>query len=224
MAKKKTIEINKEAIVNLYTEYVLTHGKKPNSIYEFAKINGMEEAKFYKFFASFEALEEQFFSDMMHYTLELLHNTPDYENYDSAQKLSCFYFTFFEVATANRSFVMHLLKNEKMPLKVLMNLKLLRKDFLSYVKTVLDTPYKIENQKITNIQNRVVHEGAWLQFMSIMKYWMEDTSASFEKTDVFIEKSVKASFDMVYNVPIESILDFGKFIWKEKFGNFKTSK
>jgi hypothetical protein len=112
------------------------------------------------------------------------------------------------------------------PLRVLnlMKLKHLRKEFLSYVKTVLETPYKIENQKITDIQNRVVHEGAWLQFMSILKYWMEDTSTSFEKTDVFIEKSVKASFDVVYNVPIESILDFGKFIWKERFGNFNSKK
>lgn len=223
MAKKKAIEINKETIVNFYTDYLLTQGKKPNSIYEFAKNNGMEEAEFYKFFASFEVLEEHFFSDMMHYTLELLDKNSDYENYNSAQKLSCFYFTFFEVATANRSFVMQLLKQDKMPLKNLMKLKSLRKDFLSYVKTVLETPYKIDNQKINNIQNRVVHEGAWLQFMSILKYWMEDTSVNFEKTDVFIEKSVKASFDMVYNVPIESILDFGKFIWKEKFGNYKSN-
>ena len=223
MAKKKAIEINKETIVNFYTDYVLTQGKKPNSIYEFAKNNGMEEAEFYKFFASFEVLEEHFFSDMMHYTLELLDKNSDYENYNAAQKLSCFYFTFFFFSTANRSFVMQLLKQDKMPLKNLMKLKSLRKDFLSYVKTVLETPYKIDNQKINNIQNRVVHEGAWLQFMSILKYWMEDTSINFEKTDVFIEKSVKASFDMVYNVPIESILDFGKFIWKEKFGNYKSN-
>lgn len=224
MAKKKTTEINKDAVVSFYMDHVLLKGHKPHSVYEFAKINGIEESEFYKYFASFEALEEQFFSDMFYYTLELLNKTADYDNYDAAQKLSCFYFTFFEVATANRSFVVYLLKQEKMPLKNLMKLKHLRKEFLSYVKTVLETPYKIENQKITDIQNRVVHEGAWLQFMSILKYWMEDTSTSFEKTDVFIEKSVKASFDVVYNVPIESILDFGKFIWKERFGNFNSKK
>lgn len=222
MAKKKSIEINKDAIVSIYTDYVLTNGKKPHSVYEFSKNNSIEEADFYKFFASFEALEEHFFSDMLLYTLELLSKTSDYEQYDAAQKLSCFYFTFFEVATANRSFVMYLLHHERMTLKKLMKLKLLRKDFLSYVKTVLATPYKVENQKITDLQNRVVHEGAWLQFLSILNYWMEDKSPSFEKTDVFIEKSIKATFDMVYNVPIESILDFGKFIWKEKFGNFNS--
>jgi len=42
MAKKKTIEINKETIVNFYTDYVLTNGKKPHSIYEFAKNNSIE--------------------------------------------------------------------------------------------------------------------------------------------------------------------------------------
>lgn len=224
MAKKKSIEINKDAFVSIYSDYVLTNGKRPHSVYEFAKNNGMEETDFYKFFASFEALEEQFFSDMLHYTLELLSNTSEYNHYDAAQKLSCFYFTFFEVATANRSFVMYLLQQEKMPLKNLMKLKSLRKDFLSYAKTVLDTPFKVENQKIVDIQNRVVHEGAWLQFLSILNYWMKDNSPSFEKTDVFIEKSVKASFDVVYNVPIESILDFGKFIWKERFGNFNSKK
>ena len=224
MAKKKSIEKKKDAFVSIYSDYVLTNGKRPNSVYEFAKNNGMEETDFYKFFASFEALEEQFFSDMLHYTLGLLSATSEYEKYDASQKLSCFYFTFFEVATANRSFAMYLLQQEKISLKNLLKLKNVRKDFLSYVKTVLDTPFHVENQRIKDIQNRVVHEGAWLQFLSILKYWMEDNSPNFEKTDVFIEKSVKASFDVVYNVPIESILDFGKFIWKEKFGNFNSRK
>lgn len=224
MAKKKSNEINKDTIVSIYTDYVLTNGRKPNSVYDFTKNNGMNEADFYKFFASFEVLEEQFFSEMCQYTIELLSKTEEYEHYDASQKLSCFYFTFFEIATANRSFVVYLLKQSNVPMKNVLKLKSLRKDFLAYVKTILETPYKIENQKITSIQNRVVHEGAWLQFMSILKYWMDDSSVNFEKTDVFIEKSVKASFDMVYNVPIESILDFGKFIWKEKFGNFKMNK
>jgi hypothetical protein len=49
-----------------------------------------------------------------------------------------------------------------------------------------------------------------------MKYWMEDNSSSFEKTDVVIEKSVRAIFDVFETTPLESILDFGKFLWKEK--------
>ena len=49
-----------------------------------------------------------------------------------------------------------------------------------------------------------------------MKFWMDDTSASFEKTDIFIEKSVNTSFDVLNVIPLKSIIDFGKFIFKEK--------
>jgi hypothetical protein len=45
---------------------------------------------------------------------------------------------------------------------------------------------------------------------------MEDTSAAFEKTDIFIEKSVNTSFDVLNITPLKSVLDFGKFLFKEK--------
>ena len=45
---------------------------------------------------------------------------------------------------------------------------------------------------------------------------MDDTSPSFEKTDVFIEKSVNTTFDLLDVAPLKSLIDFGKFIFKEK--------
>jgi hypothetical protein len=52
--------------------------------------------------------------------------------------------------------------------------------------------------------------------MITLKFWLDDTSASFEKTDIFIEKSVNTSFDILNIAPIKSVIDFGKFIFKEK--------
>jgi hypothetical protein len=222
--QRKKKEISEDQIVAWYTDYCMSHHRKPGSVYEFAKLNGFEEAHFYSFFPSFESLESDYFSKMFQYSLELLHDNKDYANYDSAQKLTSCYFTFFEMATANRSFVRFLLENGSVPLRNILKLKQLRLDFLAYVRTVLEAPLKIENEKVSNLQNKLVHEGAWIQFLSIIGFWLNDTSANFEKTDLFIEKSVRASFDMVYNVPIESIIDFGKFIWKEKSGAFFTSK
>jgi hypothetical protein len=49
-----------------------------------------------------------------------------------------------------------------------------------------------------------------------LKFWLDDTSASFEKTDIFIEKSIKVSFDVIDTTPLKSIIDFGKFLFKEK--------
>jgi hypothetical protein len=48
---------------------------------------------------------------------------------------------------------------------------------------------------------------------------LEDESPAFEKTDIYIEKSVKATFELMNIAPIDSIIDFGKFIFKEKIYN-----
>ena len=219
MAKQKAKKITDEMIISLYTDYVLLHGKKPNSVYEFAKKNEFEEVEFYTYFSSFEALEEHYLTEMFDYSLNLISKSKDYENYDASQKLSSFYFTFFEMATANRSFIKYLMESGSFPLKNSKKLKSVRYQFLDFVKNILETPYKTESQKFARIQNRIVNEGAWVQFLTIFKFWMDDKSKGFEKTDIFIEKSIRASFDIVYNVPIESLVDFGKFLWKERTQN-----
>jgi len=53
--------------------------------------------------------------------------------------------------------------------------------------------------------------------MLTMKFWLEDSSPSFEKTDIFIEKSVNTTFDILDIAPLKSVIDLGKFLFKEKF-------
>jgi hypothetical protein len=50
-----------------------------------------------------------------------------------------------------------------------------------------------------------------------MRFWLDDSSASFEKTDIFIEKAVNASFDLIDIKPLKTVIDLGKFLFKEKF-------
>lgn len=224
MAKKRDEVLNDEKIISLYTDYVLANAKRPSSVYQFAKNNGFEEAEFYKFFTSFEALEKQFFVKIFEYTLELLHKNEAYQNYDSSEKLTSFYFTFFEMATANRSFVCYLLQSDKNAIKNLSKLTKLRSCYLKYALEILEKPIKIEQKSVVEIQDKVLREASWLQFLSILNFWLHDESPNFEKTDIFIEKSVKASFDLAYNIPAQSIIDFGKFLWKEQMGGMFFSK
>ena len=45
---------------------------------------------------------------------------------------------------------------------------------------------------------------------------MDDTSKSFEKTDIVIEKSVNTVVDLLNTKPLESLFDLGKFLWNER--------
>ncbi len=214
--KEPTVPTRAE-IIEQYADYCLTHGSKPATVYKFAKDNGYNEGEFYKHFPSFEVLEHSYFVEMFNHAVELQEQSPAYAAYTGVEKLSAIYFTFFEIATANRSFVVYSLGEGSNALKNLMKLRELRKVFTEYAAAVLENPVDLKHPRAEKIQKDALKEGAWVQFLSIFKFWMGDTSASFEKTDVFIEKSVKASNDLVYNSPINSLVDLGKFLWKEKF-------
>ena len=80
---------------------------------------------------------------------------------------------------------------------------------------------KIEEENLMKAQKSALRNSAWLQLLFTLKFWMDDSSASFEKTDIFIEKSVNTSFELLNVGPIKSVIDFGKFIIKENL-NIKT--
>jgi len=71
-------------------------------------------------------------------------------------------------------------------------------------------------KKIEKFQNKAIKNVFWAQFLILIKFWIDDTSSSFEKTDIFIEKNVQASFDLIQTQPLKSLLDLGKFFLKEK--------
>ncbi|MBF04374.1 MAG: heat-shock protein [Flavobacterium sp.] len=214
MAKK--LNLTKERILSEYSKFVLTEGKKPNSIYQFCQHLKVDESEFYRFFTNFEQLESSIFTTFFESTITLLENSEEYINYNAKTRLLSFYFTFFEQMTANRSFVLHLLQEDKNQLKNIRKLSTLRIQFKGFVDRLDIETLKIPQETIEKIQQKSISELAWIQFLMTLKFWIDDTSPSFEKTDVFIEKSIHASFDLIDMTPLKNIIDFGKFLWKEK--------
>ena len=212
--KKKTI--TREDIVSVYMNGVLEKGQKPKSVYHFAKENDFSEAEFYAFFGTLEGLEKEIFRLFFVNTIDLLHNNTEYLEYDMKNKMLSFYYTFFEILTANRSYVLQSLKLDRNPLKNLVQLTTLREAFKEYVAEILTDDYRLEQEKLQKFQEKAIQESAWLQLMMTIKFWMDDSSAAFEKTDIFIEKSVNASFELMNVAPMNHLIDFGKFLFKEK--------
>ena len=214
MAKKK--EITNQDILGFYIDYFLENNKAPHSVYKFAKQYNFEEAEFYANFSSFEQIEKTFFTSLFQQTMSLLEKSGDFESYDARTKLLSFYFTYFEMLTANRSFTVTLLKEDKNKLKSLSKLTELRKHFKQFFDTLEIEKIDLKQEKLIEFQEKTMSEMAWLQFLFTLKFWIEDTSLSFEKTDIFIEKSVNTSFDLMDIAPLKSLIDFGKFMWQEK--------
>lgn len=216
MAKKT--KLTKQRLIELFMDNVLEHNETPKSVYAFAKMNHFEESEFYSFFGSFQALESSIFETFFENTIKTLEKSKDYKNYDAQNKLLSFYFTFFGNLTANRSYVVHALETSIGGLNALKKLKPLRKKFLEFVDELELVDFEIKNKRIDDIKDNLVNESYWIQALVTLKFWLDDDSADFEKTDLFIEKSIAASFELAHTKPLKSVVDFGKFLFKEKMG------
>ena len=214
MAKSK--KITPSEITSYYMSYLLEKDSKPTSVYSFSKENNFEESLFYEYFGSFEAIEKSIFNTIFETAQNTLAKSKEYESFDARNKLLSFYFTFFENLSANRSFIILLLGNKKEQLKNLSILKDFKNNFTNYIDTLEIETIDFKQKNITQIQRKSIKESAWVQFIITLKFWLNDSSASFEKTDIFIEKSINTSFDLIDTTPLKSIIDLGKFLYKEK--------
>jgi len=211
-AKKK---ITQEQIISFYMDDVLSEESLAQSVYAFAKRHNFEESLFYQFFNGFDHLQEEIFAAFGHNTISMIQQSDDYAQYETQQKLLSFYFTFFELLTANRSYVMAQLSGNKDKLSVLKCLGALRRVFVKYIEQLGVVHVDFKSDQLNKLRDKGVAESMWMQLLVTLKFWMEDRSKGFEKTDIFIEKSIKAQFDLIDTAPVQSVFDLAKFLWKE---------
>lgn len=207
--------IDDNHIITLYMEHILMGEEEPKTIYAFCKKNGIEESDFYTFFGSFDGLKQEIWNKFLESTISTLQNDSSFATYSPKNKLLTLYFTLFEVLTLNRSYVLYSLKDNKQGMQNLMQLKQMRTSFKEFVKDNFATE-ELKISKLSKITKPVYSEGAWIQFLFILKFWMEDNSKGFEKTDIIIEKSVNTVVDLLDSKPLENIIDLGKFLWSER--------
>ncbi len=212
------VKIEREDIISMYMEYVLKFDEAPKSVYYFTDKNDFEEGTFYNFFTSFESLEKEIFKTFFEHTITILNKNESYVEFSTKDKLLSFYYTFIEILTANRSYVLYTLRKQHNPLKKERLLSSLKKEVKQYIKNLEIERIDFKNDNLNKIQNRSVEEFGWGQLMVFINYWEKDESPAFEKTDILIEKTVTASFDLLDIRPIKSVIDLGKFLIKEKLG------
>ena len=215
MATKKA-ELSKDKIVSMYMEHVLEYNEKPKSVYQFSKLNNFTEKEFYNFFGTIESIEKEIFNVFFEKAIMLLQKDKDFESYDMRSKLLSFNFTFFELLTANRSYVLLTIKESGNQIKNLMQLSSLRTSYKEFVSEIITEDIKTKQEQFQNFQEKAIQESCWFQLLLTIKFWIDDTSPALEKTDIYIEKSINTAFELMNVAPLDSLIDFGKFIFKEK--------
>lgn len=211
--KTQTIE---QKIFEAYSKEVLENEKEPKSVFLFCKNTAIKESDFYNHFASLENVKDRIFCQFFDNTISLITKEKGFSTQLSQERLLLFYFTFFEVLLLNRSYVLFVLQGSGNDLQRLTTLKGLRFSFKEFATGLIQDGNATKLSRFTKHPEVLFSEGVWIQLLFLLKFWIEDTSHSFEKTDMAIEKSVRTAFELFDNKSLDSVIDLGKFLWKEK--------
>jgi hypothetical protein len=215
-ATSKSKPLDENQFISRYMQAVLESNETPKNVFSFCKQQELDETEFYAHFNSLDALRQNIWVKFFENAVDTIEKEPDFAGYSDKNKLLTLFFTLFEILTLNRSYVSFALVENKAGLKNLESLKLFRQEFKKYMEQVVISPQTGSFEKVAKATEKVYAEGAWIQFMFLLKFWLDDTSKGFEKTDILIEKSVNTVVDLADTKPLESLFDLGKFLWKEK--------
>jgi len=216
--KAKAKPIDKTTLMEWYSEYLLTHGKRPESVYLFAKNHQLTEASFYDFFSGFDTLEQAYLVHFFDKSLELAGQIEHFETMPAKERLLNVYFILFENFKLNRSLVLLLLKGTLVQQQQLLHaLKSGHRQFVQTLSFDNENIFEKAPELVKQFNGKSKEGILWLHFLSILEFWKKDDSPGFEKTDLYIEKTIDTGFDVVNNPVLTKMLDLGKFLWKEKF-------
>lgn len=201
-------------IKNIYLDIVKANGSRPGSIYEFAKLANMAKADVQVHYNTVLALETDLWKGWIEETFLRLNAEPAYAEYVARERMLAFYFTLIEVLAPYKYYV------KLAPLgpslfggNVLEGFK---GAFLTYSQSLInlgkDTGEVEERKFVTDKYN----EALWTQCLFLLRFWVKDDSENGEKTDEAIEKSVNLSLDLMARGPIDSLVEFGQFLFKNR--------
>jgi hypothetical protein len=212
-----TIESNMattESIQKAYIDFVLTEGEQPKSVYVFAKKNKMAEEEFYRFFGSFDAIEQSVWTDLANKAFIEIKEQEIWAQYSAREKALSFFYSFFELLKSSRSFAVYSIKKQPRTLSSPRVLDGLKDVFEAFAENILNEGIETAELSDRKFFSKRYKDALWIQFGFVLNFWINDNSAGFEKTDEAIEKGVNVTFDLFQRSPIDNLFEYGKFLAK----------
>ena len=185
-----------ESIQKAYIDFVLTEGEQPKSVYIFAKKNKMPEEEFYKFFASFDAIEQNIWTGFAVKTIAEIKTQEVWPQYTSREKVLSYFYSFFELLKGSRSFVVYSIKKQPKTFstpQVFVGIKDVFENFCNDLIVEGIESNELSERKF--FSNRY-KDALWVQLVFVLHFWINDNSTGFEKTDEAIEKGINVTFDL----------------------------
>jgi len=210
-----------EGIRKAYIDFVLTEGEQPKSVYVFAKKNKMTEEEFYKFFASFDAIEQNIWTDLVVKTIAEIKTQEVWLQYSAREKALSYFYSFFELLKGSRSFVVYSVRKQPKTFSKPIIFQGMKEVFEGFCKDLITEGIESNELSERKFFSNRYKDALWVQLVFVLHFWISDNSAGFEKTDEAIEKGINVTFDLFQRSPIDNLIEYGRFLAKN--GGIKES-
>jgi hypothetical protein len=214
---RKAVSLPSESkIKSAYQDHLLRSGSRPASVYKFCLDIDIKEEDFYNFFGSFDAVERQIWNGFIQKTISRLKADEAFGLFTAREQILSFYFALIEELRSHRSFILLQLTDIRQTDVAPPFLKDFRSSFEKFMGEILNA-----GKGKGEIANRPWLDERypglfWLHMIFILRFWRNDDSAGFEKTDAAIEKSVNLAFDLISKGAVDTAFDFGKFLFQNR--------
>ena len=210
MSETQEISIGKEQITEAYVAYFERHGHKPGSMLTFCRDSNLTEGQVYPIFSSLDRIEQACWEQLFEEVVQKLHEDETFRQYSVREKTLAFFFTFFQDALPHRSFVLATAGSLREP--KLLQWKHFRHGFREFFRSLAEEAVERDELPSRFNMQRFYAEGAWVQFLFLINFWIKDDSEAFASTDEAIERSVNLIFDLGANRTLDQGLDFARFL------------
>ena len=201
-----------DQIKKAYIDYVLTHDEQPKSVYAFSKKLKITETSFYDHFTSFASLEKYIWVTLTSETIAKIKEQEVWVEFSSREKLLSFFYSYLENLKSERSFIIFSLKKNDKKFSTPAALSGAKSIFEHFAEQAINEGLETGELADRKFFAKRYKDALWMQFTFILNFWVNDSSEGFEKTDEAIEKGINVSFDLFQRSPIDSLLDYGKFL------------
>ncbi|MEP6611427.1 MAG: TetR family transcriptional regulator C-terminal domain-containing protein [Mucilaginibacter sp.] len=203
-----------ESIQKAYIDFVLTEGAQPKSVYVFAKKNKMTEEEFYRFFGSFDAIEQYLWTNFAVRTIAEIKTQEVWGQYSAREKALSFFYSFFELLKSSRSFVVYSIKKQPKSFTTPAIFTGMKDAFESFCSDLITEGLESNELSERKFFSNRYKDALWVQLVFVLNFWINDNSTGFEKTDEAIEKGINVTFDLFQRSPIDNLFEYGKFLAK----------
>ncbi|MEN3041092.1 MAG: hypothetical protein ABDH66_06105 [Bacteroidia bacterium] len=190
-------------IVDLYKQLVVEGKIKKMSVFSFCKALDISEAEFYKHFASLDAIGRKIWTTYAEEVISTLKGSETYQSYSSREKILAYFFTFFENAVKDRSFIAQTYTNFSL-------LRGYQRKFRAHMAEVIQEGVISEEIMSRHLENLYL-DVLWGIHWGLIQFWLNDESEGFEDTEKAIETYLRIPLELMGQNVLDSAYEALKF-------------